>query len=271
MNLSRLRQLQAVAALEWRRYFLGRKAIPLYLLALMPVAAMLIRYLLPLEADVYGSIPDGGKLFSYLFQTINLRLVVFFGCMVIFTNLFREEIAGKSLHYYFLAPIRREVLTLGKYAAGLISSMALFGLSTVLSYLLALAPYSGEEIGRWFTRGEGLSHLAAYVGITLLGCLGYGAVFLGMGILFKNPIVPAVLFFGLEWANFLLPSVLKKISVVHYLHSLLPIPITEGPLAIIAEPTPAFLAIPGLFLVTALVLAGASSIVRRMEIRYSAE
>ena len=41
-------------------------------------------------------------------------------------NLFRGEVVDRSLHYYFLAPVRREVLVVGKYLSGLIATIALF-------------------------------------------------------------------------------------------------------------------------------------------------
>jgi hypothetical protein len=46
------------------------------------------------------------------------------------------------------------------------------------------------------------------------------------------------------------------------------VPISEGPFAVVAEPTPAWISAPGLLIVTALVLIGASIRIRRMEIRY---
>ncbi len=70
-----------------------------------------------------------------------------------------------------------------------------------------------------------------YLGITALACIGYGAVFLIIGLFFRNPIIPAILIYGWEWINFLLPPLLKKLSVIHYLHSLTPVPIPEGPFA----------------------------------------
>ena len=48
-----------------------------------------------------------------------------------------------------------------------------------------------------------------------------------------------LLLYGWEWLNFLLPPLLKKVSVIHYLNSLVPVPISEGPFAVVAEPTPA--------------------------------
>jgi len=64
---------------------------------------------------------------------------------------------------------------------------------------------------------------------------------------------------------------LTKVSVIHYLNSLVPVPVNEGPFAAVAEPTPAWLSIPGLLIVTVLVLVVAGSRIRRMEIRYDGE
>ena len=71
--------------------------------------------------------------------------------------------------------------------------------------------------------------------------------------------------------NFLLPPLLKKVSVIHYLNSLLPVPLNEGPFAVVAEPTPAWIAIPSMLLVTLLVLVLAGYRIRKMEIRYGGE
>ena len=77
--------------------------------------------------------------------------------------------------------------------------------------------------------------------------------------------------YGWEWLNFLLPPMLKKISIIHYIHSLAPVPIDEGPLAVIGDPTPAWIAVPGMLIVTALVMIMAGRRIRKMEIRYGTE
>jgi len=71
--------------------------------------------------------------------------------------------------------------------------------------------------------------------------------------------------------NFLLPPFLKKISVIHYLNSLAPVPVYEGPFAVAALPTPAWIAVPSLIVVTAIVLLVAGRRIRRMEINYGSE
>jgi hypothetical protein len=106
----------------------------------------------------------------------------------------------------------------------------------------------------------------------MLACVGYGAFFLVVGLFIRNPIIPALLLYGWEWLNFLLPPLLKKISVIHYLNSMMPVPlsaaISEGPLAVVAEPTPAWISIPSMLLVTLIVLILAAYRTRHMEIRY---
>ena len=60
--------------------------------------------------------------FGALFQLFFLRLVVFFVCFTVFTYLVRGEIAERSLHFYLMAPLRRDVFLVGKFIAGLIAA-----------------------------------------------------------------------------------------------------------------------------------------------------
>jgi ABC-type transport system involved in multi-copper enzyme maturation permease subunit len=264
-------QIAAIMRLEVRKNFIGRRAILIYLLAAVPILLMAA-----LSAEIswqqsrHNNIGEINIIFANLYEGLILRTIVFFGCAWIFMNLFRGEVVDRSLHYYFLSPLRREVLVCGKYLSGLVASLVLFGICTAGS-LLFLFIGLGAAGGSYFTNGAGKSQAAAYLGITVLGCVGYGAAFLVIGLFFRNPIIPALLVYGWEWINFLLPPVLKRISIIHYLHSLSPVPVPEGPFAMVVEPTPAYLSIPGLLIVTALVLALASFQIRRMEINYGGE
>src|SRR5437762_6409831 len=211
------------------------------------------------------------SIYSIFYNSMILRTVIFFGCAWIFMNLFRGELVDRSLHYYFLSAVRREVLIVGKYLSGIVTSIILFTGTTVISMLLLYLPHFYSQSVRFFLDGAGMGQLLSYVLITVLACIGYGAFFLVVGLFFRNPIIPALLLYGWEWINFLLPPLLKKISVIHYLNSLVPVPISEGPFAVVAEPTPAWIALPGLLIVTALVLILAGTRIRRMEIRYGSE
>ncbi|MDX6695979.1 MAG: type transport system permease protein [Blastocatellia bacterium] len=261
-----LRQTGAILRLELKKNLWGKRAFLLYLLALLPIMLMTALSIFPPD-EVRDPI-ERNLVFANIYAALILRTVVFFGCAWIFMNLFRGDIVDRSLHYYFLSPVRREVLVAGKYLSGLLASMLLFVTTTVVSMLLLYVLTGG---GAYLMNGAGLNQLLTYAGITALACLGYGAFFLVVGLFFRNPIIPALIMYGWEWLNFLLPPVLKKISVIHYLNSLSPLPVNEGPFAILVEPTPAWISVPGLLFVTAMVLGLASLQIRRMEIRYGGE
>jgi len=266
-----LRQIRAIVSLELRKNFFGRRSILIYLIALSPLLPLFIfAFVNPDDSEWNFNVLS--KIYAILYHSLILRTVIFFGCAWIFMNLFRGELVDRSLHYYFLSAVRREVLVVGKYLSGLITSIVLFTATTVLSMLLLYIPHFYSQSLRYFTEGRGLGQLLAYAGITMLACVGYGAFFLVVGLFVRNPIIPALLLYGWEWLNFLLPPLLKKISVIHYLNSMMPVPlssaISEGPLAVVAEPTPAWISIPSMLFVTVVVLMLAAYRTRHMEIRY---
>jgi len=59
--------------------------------------------------------------------------------------------------------------------------------------------------------------------------------------------------------------------VIHYLQSLVPVHMSEGPFAVLVEPTPAWISVPSLLLFTGVVLFLASLHIRRMEISYAGD
>ena len=183
-------------------------------------------------------------------------------------KLFRGEVLERTLHFYFLAPVRREIVVVGKYLSGVTMNSVVFGLSTIASYLILFSAAPGNQVQEFILNGPGLGHLLAYVGVTVLACVGYGAVFLFTGLVFRNPIVPAAVVLGWEYINFLLPPFLKKFSVIFYLESLCPVPIPLGPFTVLAEPAPFWMAVPGLLGVTVLILVAASLIIRQMQVLY---
>jgi len=264
------RQILTILRLELRKNFWGLRAIPMYFLALAPVLLFGARAILPLPARQAGEMGFAANVYAGMFQLFFLRLAVFFGCVAVFSSLFRGDVMEKTLHYYLLAPLRREILVIGKYLSGLVATVAMFSAGAGLSFLLLYVPY-GPSGQNFLWDGPGAGQLAAYLGVTVLACMGYGAVFLAMGLLFRNPIVPAAVILGWEGLNVFLPPALKKISVLHYLLSLCPVPFTPGPFAFLTEPTPAWIAVPGLLALTVVVMMLACRQIRRLEISYGAD
>ena len=263
------RQSAAIIRLELQRNLFSRRAVWVYLLAFGAVFIALLHSLIVRPGRC--SIPSDVVTFAGIFQLYYLRLALFLGCVGVFSNLIRGEVLERTLHYYLLSPVRREVLLVSKYIAGLVISAGLFGVSVSLTFLL-LGAHFGQAWQDFLFRGPGMGQLGAYLLVTVLACAGYGAVFMLAGLVIRNPMIPASIVWCWEAANAFLPSVLKKASVIFYLKSLSPVsvPVT-GPLAIVAtttDPAPAYLAIPGLLIVVALLLVLAARRATKLQISY---
>ena len=216
--------------------------------------------------------------FAGIFQYFYVRLAIFFGCLGMFMYLFHGEMANRTLHYWFLAPARREVLLAGKHAAGLIASAVIFGGGALLAFAAMVWPHDPMEVQAYWNAG-GMAHAFWYAAAAALGCVGYGSVFLAVGLYVRNHIVPAAVLLLWEGVNGILPHAFQKLSILYYLQSLCPVPPPmddDAPalirlLAAPAAPASRPGAILGLLLLTALVLWIAGRAVRRMQIAYGAE
>jgi ABC-type transport system involved in multi-copper enzyme maturation permease subunit len=196
----------------------------------------------------------------------------------IFTNLFRGEMIDKSLHFYLLTPMRREVLLAGKFIAGLIATVVIFTIGTAFQLAAMFWQYRGETLTTYL-HTVGWEHIGAYLGVTALACAGYGSVFLAAGLIFRNPIIPAALVLVWESANVFVPAAMKKLSVIYYLQSLCPV-VAEPqnnmslPLRLLmasSEPPGTAFALGGITLLVISLLIFAAWKARGLEINYGTE
>jgi len=217
---------------------------------------------------------DDTNVLAAIIQLYYIRLGVFFGCLGIFSRLIRGEMIERSLHFYLLSPVRREVLLIAKFVAGSITAVLLFGSAVIADFALMYAGF-GTAGRDYIFNGAGLGQLEAYLAIIVLACLGYGAVFLMLSMMFRNPIPAAMLVLGWETISPVLPSLLQKFSVTSYLHHLMPVRVAaEGILALLTvetEPVSGWAATGGLLLLIAVVLCYSCYRIRKLEIRYTTE
>jgi len=224
------------------------------------------------------SLETDNTVFATIFQFYYLRLAIFFGCVGIFTNLFRGEMVDKNLHFYLLTPMRREVLLVGKFFAGLIATSVIFTIGTALQLVAMLWMYRGPILSQYLHDG-GWSQIGAYMGVTALACAGYGSIFLAAGLIWRNPIIPAAIVLIWESANVFLPATLKTVSVIFYLQSLCPVVAAPEndmsmPLQLLlsaTQPPKAGTAIMGLIMLVLVLLIIASRWARRLEINYGTD
>jgi len=265
-------QARRLTRMEVRRNLFSWKATWIYCLAFIPTVIILVHALV--DDHHPSSIGEDTVVLAGIVQLYYLRLGVFFGCLGIFTRLIRGEMNERSLHFYLLSPVRRELILLSKFVAGSISALLLFVTAMVGDFVLIYGPFGAA--GRdYVLNGPGLGQLEAYTAIIVLACLGYGAVFLLLSMMFRNPIPAAILFLGWETINAVLPSFLQRLSVASYLRHLMPVDVgARGIFALLTvktEPVSAPVATLGLLLLIAVVLLYSCYRMRTLEIRYTTE
>ena len=263
----RLRQLKAVFLLELGRLARTREGRATVFFALAP---LLLSGFGLVVRDSALPVAQAERSFAFIFQNLVLQGTAFFGCLFVFGGLVRGEQTAKTLHHILLAPVRREVVLLGKYLAAFAATAALFATTSVATYLVLVSDGGPRGTLAHLSAGGG-SRLLAYALVAVLACASYGAVFVAFGQWVRNPIVPALAFWGWEHLNFLLPEVLKRLGLIHYLLSLTPVKVPESFLAILGDPLPAWVAIPVPVLFSAALLAVSAWRVRRVEVDYGVE
>lgn len=174
---------------------------------------------------------------AHAFRFFNLPFVVFLAAMELFGNLFRSEIADRTLHHVFLTPVRRELTVVGKYLAGVVLLFGLTEMAWITTTTIWLAPHGiGATLGGLFT-GEGLHHLVRHALMLALAATSYGAVFLLLGLVTKKPLHVGVLIWLWEWVTVFLPASFQQFTIIHYLDALSPVRLPpESPFATIADP-----------------------------------
>jgi ABC-type transport system involved in multi-copper enzyme maturation permease subunit len=266
-------QISVLVRNEVRRNLFTRRRIWVYLLALIPVIILLLHYFLDKNTSP-SQLEEDTFVLAGIVQLYYLRLGVFFACMGIFTWLFRGEMVERTLHYQFLVPVRKEVLVVGKFLAGAVISIALFETAVLACFYLTYSRL-GSTGRSYVFEGPGLSQLGSYFLVTALACLGYGAVFLALSLLFKNPIIPGAMLLGWEAVAPIFPSWAQRLSVTFYLQHLCPVKLpVDGPMAIftiVAEPVAPFIAVFGLLCLTLAILVLSCFLIRRLEVTYTAE
>lgn len=265
-------QFRRFVRIEIRRNLFTRRAWWVYFLAFIPVVIILIHLLIDTHSSFGMS--DDTQVLGGVVQLYYVRLGIFFGCLGIFSRLIRGEMIERSLHYYLLSPVRREVILLAKFCAGAVSAVLVFGAAMMADFVLMYAGYgaAGQD---YMLHGPGLGQIEAYLLIVVLACLGYGSIFLLLSLMFRNPMPGAMLLLGWEAINPVMPSLLQKFSVASYLRHLMPVSVpAEGIFALLtveSEPVPAWVAVIGLLALITAVLVYSCIRMRRLEIRYTTD
>jgi ABC-type transport system involved in multi-copper enzyme maturation permease subunit len=115
-------QAWAVARMELRRGISWR-SLWIIVMAFAPVVIIAAHAI----QDHTHPLQEETLILNGIVQIYYVRFGIFFGCLGLFLRLVRGEVAERTLHYLFLAPLRREALLVGKFVAGVLTTVLVFG------------------------------------------------------------------------------------------------------------------------------------------------
>src|SRR3954447_6281613 len=127
-----LTQIWTIVRLDIKRNLLSWRSAWIYFLAFAPTVIIALHALVDRH---HHSMTEDTQVLAGIFQLYYVRLGIFFGTLGIFTRLIRGEMIERTLHYYMLAPVRREILLVGKYIAGAVRALILFGAAVYIDFM----------------------------------------------------------------------------------------------------------------------------------------
>src|SRR5712692_7879779 len=160
-------------------------------------------------------------LFQVLMIPLFFSVILIFVTLVNATALIREEIEDNTIPYLLTRPISRPAVAVYKYIGYLAAVLLLLVPPILLAYGVTEA-----------YQGTGLGADRDVLGGTVLGSAAYGALFLFISVLVRKPLAVGLLI-GFVWESIVgsLPGDVPKLSVIHYLKSILKGMIGVTPLA----------------------------------------
>jgi ABC-2 type transport system permease protein len=165
-------------------------------------------------------------LFQILMVPLFLQVVVIFVTLVAATALIREEIEDNTLPYLLTRPVSKPAILWSKFSAYLAAVLLLLIPSVLFAYVVTQG-YAGNPLS------ADRDVLFGFLIATSFGAAAYGAFFLLLSILVRRPL-PAGLLFGFVWEFGIgsIPGDFPRLSIIHYLRSVLKELAPIGPLGI---------------------------------------
>lgn len=190
-------------------------------------------------------------LFQVLMIPLFFSVILIFVTVVPATALIRDEIDDNTMPFLLTRPVSKPTIAGSKYFGYLAVALVLLLPPLVVAYAIT-ETYAGVPLS------ADLDVLGAFLLATVLGAAAYGAFFTFLSVLLRRPLAVGLLI-GFLWESVVgsLPGDVPKLSVIHYLRSIMKDLIPVGPLS--AYPTdisaPVGIAVLIAFSIASLLLA----------------
>lgn len=232
----------------------------LFLLSAVPVLVLLITKLIEMgnpQGDVSAE-----KVFSHLLLVVYIQLLIPVLALLFGTLIVNEELDNKTLIFLTTSPIPKPAIVLGKYFAFVTVSSIISCLGFLLSFIIINLNHFHEI--------SYLSEFLSFMGVGVLALFAYMSLFALMGTWLKRALILGLMFiFGWENVVQYFPGTTQKLTVFHYLKSLLPYSESKTSFLTILisqlEPSSTAESITVLLVLTVLSLIGACYIFKTKE------
>lgn len=125
--------------------------------------------------------------FMGLVVILYLQLVVLYVCFLYASALITSEVDDRTITYLISRPIRKVEIVVYKYIGYVISLFLLFSISVVINYGILASHQGGSGIT------DNLDFLAFSLGGILIGIILWGAFFIFLASVIRNPLMPGFL------------------------------------------------------------------------------
>ncbi|MFH1740230.1 MAG: ABC transporter permease [bacterium] len=214
-----------------KRSVFRKRCLILLAICLLPVlAAILWRVLAP--PGRHG--PTAYQMYASLMVTSFLQFLVPIVPLFLGTAAINDEIEEKTLMFLFLRPVSKFIVVFAKTLSVMVSSVVILGGTAVLIFCICASHPEAAMIP------SHLPLLTKDLGVFALASFAYGSLFLLMGVLFRRPHIPGLIFvFAWDEYAAYLPGKAGILNIKHYVTSIFPHAADmESPLAILAYHTP---------------------------------
>jgi len=215
-NLSKLGSLilpyRVIFRITLEQLFFNKKSLLTIVLATFPVIISII-----FRFSRHGT-RGVSEFFPMIMFTMYMMFILIVLALLYGTSIIGDEVDNKTITYLFTRPVRKEYIILSKFVAYLLGSIVILIVSASATFLVIA---TDAKMKTSFT--ENLSTFSKYLGVFVLGLIAYGSIFTFLGASIKRPVLVGLFFaFGWEKIAVIIPGLIKKFSVVHYLLSSVP-------------------------------------------------
>lgn len=151
---------------------------------------------------------------TFFLLFVSMLIALFYG-----TSIIGDEIDNKTITYLFTRPIPKYVIAIGKFISYLVGVLLILIPPILISFLVILS--DSRMAGDY---SYTVNTFANQLGVIILALIVYGAIFMFFGSRLRHPVIAGMLLaFGWEKITLIVPGIIRKFSVVHYLISSFPI------------------------------------------------